>query len=730
MKKLLTILIGTLLMIFGCKPENPLLQYAGLCLDKTQIHLSLDEQESVLLSAFTVPYPIDTYLEWDIGGTGLNSNIISLNIIDDSTVEIFPIGVGETDINVFDSENGKGTSCRVTVYSDPTKIRLNIDRLYLPVGKAQVLTVYDIEKSPSEPLTNVSWRISSEAVATVDPDGKVTAVSEGEARIEASFVKKSGEILKAVCFLTVKPSEDEEISACAVMFSEELVEAAVGDRLTPAVTVYPPEAAERLILTAEEGLTVNEDGSVTVDRLGASRLTATVDGIKDTLSVAAVSFEGSESEIITILPSGSEEDRSFTYRLTLTDTEFSDAFKNAIVRPESFSFELKAPNIKTVKSNIFDMFPGLKSVVMENATIIEDFGFFGCAGLTSVELPAAVSIGNEAFAGCRLLTSVGLPSVTSIGNEVFSGCTGLTSVSLPSVTSIGNEVFPGCTGLTSVSLPSVTSIGNEVFSGCTGLTSVSLPSVKSIGNASFSGCTGLTSVSFPAVTSIGDKVFSGCKALTSVSFPSLTAIGSGAFSDCFLLTTVSLPDLQTAGNGIFANCLSLSETELGLPLTESVPLLFARDYPLKLHLKLPKVIKVGDFAFNSANYNYYDFFESIDLPAAVEIGVSAFSPGIREIRMTGLKNTRNVDADIFNTDFSDAAVYLPSLTEFSNLFFKGVKSVYMTSPEPIECLVTDELNCDCILYLHQNKKDEVKERVWKGILWSAIYFVNDADFAE
>lgn len=646
-------------MVFGCKPENPLLQYAGLCLDKTQIHLSLDEQESVLLSAFTVPYPIDTYLEWDIGGTGLNSNIISLNIIDDSTVEIFPIGVGETDINVFDSENGGGTSCRVTVYSDPTKIRLNIDRLYLPVGKAQVLTVYDIEKSPSEPLANVSWRSSSEAVATVDPDGKVTAVSEGEARIEASFIKKSGEILKAVCFLTVKPSEDEEISACAVMFSEELVEAAVGDRLTPTVTVYPPEAAERLILTAEEGLTVNEDGSVTVDRLGVSRLTATVDGIKDTLSVAAVSFEGRESEIITILPSGSEEDRSFTYRLTLTDTEFSDAFKNAIVRPESFSFELKAPNIKTVKSNIFDVFPGLKSVVMETATIIEDFVFFGCTGLTSVELPAVVSIGNEAFAGCRLLTSVGLPAV------------------------------------------------------------------KSIGNASFSGCTGLTSVSLPAVTSIGDEVFSGCKALTSVSFPSLTAIGSGAFSDCFLLTTVSLPDLQTAGNGIFANCRSLSETELGLPLTESVPLLFARDYPLKLHLKLPKVIKVGDFAFNSANYNYYDFFESIDLPAAVEIGASAFSPGIREIRMTGLKNTRNVDADIFNVDFSDAAVYLPSLTEFSNLFFKDVKSVYMTSPEPIDCLVTDESNCGCILYLHQNKKDEVTEKTWKGIQWSAIRFVND-----
>ena len=682
--------------------------YVGLSLDKTQIHLSLDKHESVLLSASTVQDRVYKYLKWDVEERGLTPFIISLSQIDDSTVEIVALGVGEADIYVYDVINGGGASCRVTVYSDPTKIGLNIDRLYLPVGKTQVLTVYDIEKSPSESLANVTWRSSNEAVATVDPNGEVTAVSEGEARIEASFVKSSGEILKAVCLLTVKPFKDEEISAYAVMFTEEIVEAAVGDRLTPAVTVYPPEAAERLILTAEEGLTVNEDGSVTVDRLGASRLTATVDGIKDTLSVAAVSFEGSESEIITILPSGSEEDRSFTYRLTLTDTEFSDAFKNAIVRPESFSFELKAPNIKTVKSNIFDMFPGLKSVVMENATIIEDFGFFGCAGLTSVELPAAVSIGNEAFAGCRLLTSVGLPSVTSIGNEVF----------------------PGCTGLTSVSLPSVTSIGNEVFSGCTGLTSVSLPSVKSIGNASFSGCTGLTSVSFPAVTSIGDKVFSGCKALTSVSFPSLTAIGSGAFSDCFLLTTVSLPDLQTAGNGIFANCLSLSETELGLPLTESVPLLFARDYPLKLHLKLPKVIKVGDFAFNSANYNYYDFFESIDLPAAVEIGVSAFSPGIREIRMTGLKNTRNVDADIFNTDFSDAAVYLPSLTEFSNLFFKGVKSVYMTSPEPIECLVTDELNCDCILYLHQNKKDEVKERVWKGILWSAIYFVNDADFAE
>ncbi len=81
----------------------------------------------------------------------------------------------------------------------------------------------------------------------------------------------------------------------------------------------------------------------------------------------------------------------------------------------------------------------------------------------------------------------------------------------------------------------VTSIGANAFAGCSLLTYVNIPSSATyLGASSFTGCSSLKNVNIPAlVASIGANAFSGCSSLAAVTIPeSVTAIGDGVFADC------------------------------------------------------------------------------------------------------------------------------------------------------------------------------------------------------
>lgn len=81
----------------------------------------------------------------------------------------------------------------------------------------------------------------------------------------------------------------------------------------------------------------------------------------------------------------------------------------------------------------------------------------------------------------------------------------------------------------------VTSIGANAFSGLSSLSLINIPAnTISIGENAFSGCTSLKNVYIPThVTSIGANAFSGCSSLAVVTIPeSVTTIGDGAFTAC------------------------------------------------------------------------------------------------------------------------------------------------------------------------------------------------------
>ena len=92
-------------------------------------------------------------------------------------------GTGSATITALAS-NGQAVRCTVNVTSDIGRVTLNKkDLLFKTVGSKETLTAsVALESGGSVPIT---WVSSNPGVATVDPNGVVTAVADGEAKITA-----------------------------------------------------------------------------------------------------------------------------------------------------------------------------------------------------------------------------------------------------------------------------------------------------------------------------------------------------------------------------------------------------------------------------------------------------------------------------------------------------------------------------------------------------------------
>ena len=644
MKKLLTILIGTLLMVFGCKPENDFV--IGVQLDQTQLRLSIGETDTAVLTATVLP---ETAAARDISWQTTDDAVVFVTPTGNNTAEVRAVGAGTAAVSVTTQEGGFTAVCAVTVEAPLSAIRLNIDRLYLPEGKSQVLTVSRVGNNPEEPLPDVRWSSGDEAVAVVNDNGTVTASNEGETQIEASVVTREGETLTAVCHVTVTATGATETPGglvYAVMFDSDAVDAAVGDRLSPKITVYPPEAAERLILTADEGLTVYGVGNVTVDRLGVFRLTAEVDGITDTLTVTAVSFEGPEFRAVTALPLPTEENKALSYRLTLTDTALSGRLKAALASTDVFPFDLTAPNAESVAAEAFAGAAGLKSVRLEKAVTAGASAFAGCTGLTSIEAPLLAQAGEALFQGCSALTAVRFPELRGIRAGIFDGCTALREMELgffvgswfsglfgdsfpealylklPNVTSVDSDDFTGCDWITGLELPAAETVEALAFSDCSSLEKLVLGVEKIdftdqvstnlfsffnfFGSTDSSVPNSLTELSFPRLKSVGDNTFAGLSRLRKIDLPQVTEIGERAFYSCVSLTDVNCPKVEILNDEAFKGCHMIRDIDCSR-VTSVGSRAFEDCYDLK-HLLFSSLQELqGDYAFSGCKNLLLEF---------------------------------------------------------------------------------------------------------------------------
>lgn len=163
--------------------EQPI-EVTEVTLDKTSLELELNDTDTLIATVY--PENADNK---NVVWSSNNQSIVSVN----ETGELKAMGPGTAIITVTTENNEKTAFCTVTVKesSGPSVIpvsyvAINESLLNLRIGETGnlIATVYPEDATNK----NVIWSSSRESVATVDQDGKVTAISSGTAYITVTTV--------------------------------------------------------------------------------------------------------------------------------------------------------------------------------------------------------------------------------------------------------------------------------------------------------------------------------------------------------------------------------------------------------------------------------------------------------------------------------------------------------------------------------------------------------------
>ncbi|GBG94979.1 hypothetical protein LFYK43_14380 [Ligilactobacillus salitolerans] len=171
-----------------------------------------------------------------------------------------------------------------------TGISLDNTTLSLETGKTGTLKA---TVSPANATNNVvKWASAKQSVATVDGNGKVTAVGAGDANITAT-TDDQGKV--ATCRVTVT---DPVVAVTGVTLDKTTAEVEEGSTIQLTATVAPSNATNKAITwkSADETIaTVDNTGKVTAIKAGTVNVTATTtDGNKTAQCAVTVTAKAEE----------------------------------------------------------------------------------------------------------------------------------------------------------------------------------------------------------------------------------------------------------------------------------------------------------------------------------------------------------------------------------------------------------------------------------------------------
>ena len=161
---------------------------SGVTLDKTELTLKIEDSPVTLTAKVTPASTSDKSVTW----RSSNEKVATV----DSNGKITPVGLGETKITA--EANGYTATCTVKVIELVSSITLDKTELSLNASCLPTATLTATVKSDPSYVKGVSWSSGDKKVATVDANGKVTAVGSGTTTITATAYNKS-----ATCKVTV-----------------------------------------------------------------------------------------------------------------------------------------------------------------------------------------------------------------------------------------------------------------------------------------------------------------------------------------------------------------------------------------------------------------------------------------------------------------------------------------------------------------------------------------------
>ena len=281
---------------------NVVIPATGVTLNKTSTTIVLGSTET--LSATVYPTnATNKSVTWSSNNTGVatvNSNGV-----------VTAISAGAATITATAADGGYKTTCVVTVVVLPAGVSLNKNATTIASGNTETLTATVIPTNATN--KSVTWSSSNTAVANVNSNGVVTAVSAGTATITAETAEGG---YKVGCIVTVV------VLPTGVSLNKNTTTIATGNTENLTATVLPANATNKSVTwsSGNTGVaTVNSNGVITAVSAGTATITVeTADGgYKATCVVTVV-----------IIPSGVTLNRD-----NITLSEGTNAALTATVLP-------------------------------------------------------------------------------------------------------------------------------------------------------------------------------------------------------------------------------------------------------------------------------------------------------------------------------------------------------------------------------------------------------------
>ena len=509
----------------------------------------------------------------------------------------------------------------INIKATNTTLVLSPSKISLSEGESKTLK---LTINPYNAQNNLHWQTTNSSIASVDNNGKVTAISPGEVTITCldDYSNNFAKCAVTVNSVIITPTKITLPDSRTIGINEQIT-------LTPSITPSNAQTALQWSSDNKSIATVSSSGVVKGLRAGTATITATTSNnlsaqCKITVIGNGIVFADELVKSLCVLNWDTNGDGVLSEDEAKSVTYLGNVFKEKNI--ESFDELQFFTGLRVIDEKAFYNCKNLKSIIIPNNVIaINKDAFANCFELGPIILPNGLTeIGERAFWCCDNLSSIQIPqNVVNIGYNAFVGCDftsitvdnknshfdsrnncnaiietasntllvgckntiiplgvviigqcafkfngDLTSITIPeSVKCFDYDAFSGCVNLSSVNIPnSLTTIGYGAFKGCRKLPYLEIPqSVTSIGEWAFYNCVSLKSIIIPnGVSSIGEYTFSGCSSLTSVIIPeSVTSIGESAFEDCSVLTSIIIPSSVTAiDEYAFKGCSGLTSVTI------------------------------------------------------------------------------------------------------------------------------------------------------------------------
>ena len=266
-KQLICVVLALLVLPIACEKQPDTIPVTGIVLSQTSVELT--EGESVTITATVSP------------GDATNKKVIwssdhpSILVSDGKITTSFQPGAATTTLNgrqvlgqgtvtATSDDGGKKATCHVTVLPriiNVTGITLSDSAIQMARGESYILEA-SVQPDNATDKT-VQWTSSNTAVATVNQDGKVTAINAGDATITA----KAGDMTASCTVIVAIPVSSITLDQTSITLYE-------GEVTSLTATIKPDDATDQTVtwVSSNTSVATVSNGTVTAVSAGTAMI--------------------------------------------------------------------------------------------------------------------------------------------------------------------------------------------------------------------------------------------------------------------------------------------------------------------------------------------------------------------------------------------------------------------------------------------------------------------------